>query len=208
MLKLFYMHNTCSAAAHIVLKETGAPYTPCFVDFALDAQKSPEYLRINPKGRVPALTVDDRVITENPVIQFYLATRFPEAELAPADPLDRMEWLSLITWLSNTMHTDIRHVTRPYNYSDEESTYDAIRDKGRKLVTGWLADLDARLERRTWMMGDQYTTADPYALVYFSIGKRLDLPISKLKNFPAWKERMLARPAVYRVFEEEQNCLL
>src|SRR3954470_12884396 len=98
-LKLFYAPGACSLAPHIVLEETGAAYEPVRVALAKGEQRTPEYLRINPKGRVPALTEGDSARTENPAILRYLARRFPEARLWPDDPRPEVrcaEWLARV----------------------------------------------------------------------------------------------------------------
>lgn len=208
MIELYYTRNSCSAASHITLEEIGVPYTAHFLDFQQGEQKSPKYLDINPKGKVPALKVGNELITENVAIQYYLATAYPQKNLMPAEGFRRAEWLSLISWLSNTVHPDARHITRPENYCDDPGTHESIRKKGRQTLATWLSDLDTRLRGRTWLMGDQYTTADPYALVFFGIGKRCGVPVAGLENYRAWKSRMLARPAVRKVLENETSDIL
>jgi len=83
MLKLFYAPGTCALATHIALEEAGADYEAVMVDFGAQAQRSPEYLAVNPKGRVPALVTDSGTLTETPALLVYVAQRFPAAELAP-----------------------------------------------------------------------------------------------------------------------------
>ena len=87
MFKLYYAPGTCALATHIALEEAGAPYEAVLVDFRSQSQRSPEYLAVNPKGRVPALVTDSGTLTETPALLCFVAQRFPEAELAPlADP--------------------------------------------------------------------------------------------------------------------------
>ena len=87
MLRLYYASGTCALATHIALEEAGAPYEAVPVDFGSQAQRSPEYLAINPKGRVPALITDNGTLTETPALLLFVAQRFPNAELAPlSDP--------------------------------------------------------------------------------------------------------------------------
>src|ERR687886_1496416 len=89
MLKLFYAVGTCALASHITLEEAGAEYETVRLDFAAGDQRKPEYLKVNPKGRVPALITDRGVLTETPAILAYIAQVFPKAKLAPLDdPFD------------------------------------------------------------------------------------------------------------------------
>ena len=94
MFRLYYAPGTCALATHIALEEAGAAYEAVPVDFGSQAQRSPEYLAISPKGRVPALVTKSCTLTETPGLLLFVAQRFPEAELAPlADPfaLARMQ---------------------------------------------------------------------------------------------------------------------
>ncbi len=83
MFRLYYASGTCALATHIVLEEAGAPYEAILVDFHSHAQRSPEYLAVNPKGRVPALATESGTLTETPALLFFVAQLFPNAELAP-----------------------------------------------------------------------------------------------------------------------------
>jgi glutathione S-transferase len=82
MIKLFYAPNTCALASHIALEEAGTAYTTVRVDFASNEQRQPEYLAINPKGRVPALVTDSGILTETPAILAFIAQSFPKSGLA------------------------------------------------------------------------------------------------------------------------------
>jgi len=87
MFRLYYAPDTCALATHIALEEAGAPYEAVLVDFRSQAQRTPEYLAVNPKGRVPALVIENGTLTETPALLCFVAQRFPNAELAPlADP--------------------------------------------------------------------------------------------------------------------------
>ncbi|MFM9981822.1 MAG: glutathione S-transferase N-terminal domain-containing protein, partial [Burkholderiales bacterium] len=79
MLKLFYSPGACSLASHIALEEAGAPYELMRLNFKADDQRKPEYLKVNPKGRVPALVTDRGTLTESPAILAYIAQTFPAA---------------------------------------------------------------------------------------------------------------------------------
>ena len=88
MFRLYYAPGTCALATHIALEEAGAPYEAVPVDFGAQAQRSPEYLAINPKGRVPALVTESGTLTETPGLLLFVAQRFSKAELAPlSDPI-------------------------------------------------------------------------------------------------------------------------
>src|ERR1700761_8907862 len=104
MLKLFYAPNACSLAPHIALNEAGADYEAVKVDTMKGEQRSPEYLAVNPKAKVPSLVTDRGILTEVPVLLGYIARSFPKAELAPADGFDFFMMQSFNTFLASTIH--------------------------------------------------------------------------------------------------------
>jgi glutathione S-transferase len=209
MLKLFYGAGACSLASHITLEEIGQPYETYSVKMATGEHKSPEYLKINPRGKVPSLQIDQQFLVENVAIQNYLVRRFPEADLAPKDPLGEARWLSVNAWMSNTVHPAFGRWNRPMNFTPEESAHPAIKEAGKKAFWDCLAEIDGMLAGKTWMHGEQYTTSDPYALVFYGWGLRIaELDLKQLKNFTAHKDRMLRRPAAKKILEREQSPLL
>ena len=113
MLTLYYTASTCSLATHIVLEEVGADYSTVRIDFATEQQKSAEYLKINPKARVPALVTDEGVLTETPAMLVYVAQRFPQARLAPmADPFFFAQIQSFNSYLCSSLHVAHAHRMR------------------------------------------------------------------------------------------------
>src|SRR3981189_1107819 len=105
MLKLFSAAHTCSLATHIVLEEVGADYSTARIDFAKTQQRSPEYLKVNPKGRVPALVTDRGILTETPAMLVFVAQSFPAAGLAPIDdPFTFAEMQAFNSYLCSPLH--------------------------------------------------------------------------------------------------------
>jgi glutathione S-transferase len=208
MLTLYYSPGACSLASHITLEETGAGYEAQQVLLAKGENKADAYLKINSRGKVPALRVDNDVITENVAILSYLARRFPQADLMPKDAVGEARWLSTMAWLSNTVHPCFTHVFRPERFAADPGAQAAVKETGRSSFWANLQEIDSLLAGKTWMQGRQFTTCDPYALVFFGWGTRIDLPMKELKHYTAWKDRMLERPAVRKILEREKSVLL
>jgi glutathione S-transferase len=188
-------------AAHIVLEESGEKYEPIRLDLAKGEQRSDAYLKLNPLGRVPVLRLDDGTpLSENTAILPYLGKRFG---LWPADALGEAKLLSLIGYFAAAVHPAFAHVGRPERYSDDPSDFPALREKGLKTFHGYLKDIDARLAGSEWL-SDRYSVVDPYALVFYAWGKRRELPVGDLKNYTAFRDRMLQRPAVQQTLADEQ----
>ena len=131
-LKLFYAPGACSLAPHIVLEETGAAYSTVRVALAQGEQRTPEYLRVNPKGCVPALTEGDWALTENPAILRYLARRFPEARLWPDDPHPEARCAEWLAWIASTIHVAYAHVRRPERYPGDAKAIEDVVAKGKE----------------------------------------------------------------------------
>ena len=201
MLTLYYGPGACSMAAHIVLEESGEQYTPQKVNLAGGEQRSADYLKINPHARVPALRLDDgETVSENTAILPYLGKRF---KLWPTDAKAETRALSLIGWFASSVHAAHAHVGRPERYTADQSAFPGIKEAGLKTFHACLQEIDGLLAGRQWI-GDSYSVLDPYAFVFYTWGVRRELPMSALKGYTAFKDRMVARPAVQRVLEDEK----
>jgi glutathione S-transferase len=136
MLTLYFSPGACSLASHIAIEETGAPYEAKLTALARGEQRTPEYLAINPRARVPALKTEDGVITENVAILTYLAKRFPEKNLLPRDLPGEVRCISTMAWLSNTVHPGFTRVFRPERFAEDAATHEAIKKSGRRCLLG------------------------------------------------------------------------
>ncbi|HLQ17996.1 MAG TPA: glutathione S-transferase N-terminal domain-containing protein, partial [Tabrizicola sp.] len=109
MLTFFYTPKTCALATHIALIDAGADYELKRIDFKSGQQRSPEFLAINPKGRVPALVTPQGILTETPALLAYLAQTHPDANLAPTDPFAFARLQAFTAFLSSTLHVAHAH---------------------------------------------------------------------------------------------------
>jgi glutathione S-transferase len=201
MLTLYYAPGACSMAAHIVLEESGEKYQPQKVDLAGGEQRTDAYLKINPQGRVPALRLDNGdYLAENTAILPYLGKRFG---LWPNDALAEAKALSLIGFFAASVHAAHAHVGRPERYSADASAYPGIKEAGLKTFHTHLQQIDKMLANREWL-SDRFSVLDPYGFVFYTWGVRRELPMNELKNYTAFKDRMLQRPAVQKVAEDEK----
>ena len=200
MLTLYYAPGACSMAAHIVLEESGETYEAKRVDLGKGEQRTEAYLKIHPLGRVPALRLDSgEALTENTAILPYLGKRYA---MWPVEPLGVARALSVIGFFASTVHPAHAHISRPERYATDKSHFPDIQAQGRKMFHEYLKQIDGMLAGRQWL-SDQYSVLDPYAFTFYTWGVRRELPMGELKNYVAHKDRMLARPAVRRVVEDE-----
>ena len=200
MLTLFYAPGACSIASHIVLEESGEKYQPRRMDLSKGEQKTAEYMKIHPLGRVPALKLDDgSPLTENTAILPFLGKRFG---LWPADPVKEARALSFIGFGASSVHPANTHVRRPERFTDDKSAFPGLQAAGRKTYHDFMKQIDGMLAGREWL-SDKYSVLDPYAFVFYVWGVKHELPMVELKNYTAHKDRMLKRPAVQRVVADE-----
>ena len=203
MIKLYYAPGACSLASHIVLEEVGVAYETQRLDLAKGEQRSPEYLKLNPRARVPTLVVDGQVLTENVGILSYLGGGWPRAGLWPQGTWDQAKLVATMAWLSNTVHTCYGHLFRPERYVDDPAGREAVKAKARAMYGEYLKEIDRLLSGRTWAIGDHCTVVDPYLLVFYRWGNRQGYPVKSLANYTALIRRVLARPAVKKVMSDE-----
>jgi glutathione S-transferase len=203
MFNLYYSPGACSLAPHIVLEELGVAYETHRVNLAAGEQRTPEYLKMNPLGRVPTLEVDGRILTENVAILTFLGGAFPKRGLWPRETLDQAAALSMIGFLASSVHPAYSTIFRPSRWVEDATAADALKATGRKRYFDFLKMIDEKLAGKNWFMGRQYTVVDPYLLVFYRWGNRLGLDVKSLANYSGHIERLLKRPAVKRVMEHE-----
>ncbi|WP_050528685.1 glutathione S-transferase family protein [Pseudorhodobacter aquimaris] len=164
-MKLYLAKGTISVAAAIVAEEAGLAYTPMVVDFAAGVQNQPEYLAINPKGRVPALEVPGGILTETGAILDYLADLAPSAGVVPQDPVQAGRMREVMYYLASTMHVNHAHKLRGHRWATQTASHEDMRAK----VTENMADCCAYIERNAikgpYVLGDQFCVADAYLYV-------------------------------------------
>jgi glutathione S-transferase len=204
MLKLYYSPGSCALASHIALQEAGAAYTAERVDFKSNQQTSPEYLAINPKGRVPALVTDRGILTETPAVLAFIAQRFPQAKLAPLDdPYTFAEVQAFNSYLCATVHVAHAHRGRGYRWANDEASFADMKRKVPETMAAGFALIERTMLRGPWVMGDSYTICDPYL---FTVAQWLEgdgVDVSALPRVIDHRRRMAERPAVRKVIEEQ-----
>lgn len=198
MLELYFAKGSCSLASHIALEEAGAAYKLERVDLGAGAQRKPDYLKVNPKGRVPALLTDKGIITENPAILAYVAQTFPDANLgALADSYAFGVMQAFNSFLASSVHVAFAHDRRPQRYADGEAAAQAMRAQAPVALAEYFGLIQDRFaDGRPFVMGDQYTVADPYLFVF---ERWLKGGLGNLTDYPAvaaHHARVAERPAV------------
>ena len=218
---LYYSPGACSMAPHIVLEETGEPFTLELVSSRGEREgpgtATAEWRAMNPKGRIPALaTVPGSaggapgLLTEAPAIMAYLAMRHPEAGLLPADPAGVARCIEWTNWLSGNVHAmSCGQIWRAHRFTMDEAGFEAVREKGRHNLAEQYDYVERLLgDGRDWAVPGGYSIVDPYLLVFFRWGQRIGIDMRG--DYPAWTrltDKLLERPAVRRVLEKEEAAM-
>jgi glutathione S-transferase len=184
MLTLFFAPGSSSMAAHIALHEVGVPFESRPLSFAKRENRTPDYLALNPEGKVPTLLIDGRPLTEVAAILFYLAKRFPEGRLLPEGDVEvEAQAISWMSFIASTIHP--------------------ARRQGIDHARSVFAIADRRLGTREWALG-RYSIADIHLFrLFWRFKNALHPAPAEFPNLAAHYERMMARPAVQRTCEIE-----
>ena len=201
--KLYYAPGACSFASHVAMEETGIAYETQRLNLAEGDQRKPEYLKLNPRGRVPTLVMGDHILTETVGIMTYFGGGYPDANIWPRKTWDQAKLVSTLAWLSNTVHPAYGHYLRSGRYVDGDDHQAAVKEKGLANFRGYLEEIDKLLEGHKWSIANQYTVADPYLLVFYRWGNRAKLPVKDLKHYTALADRVMSRKAVHKVMADE-----
>ncbi len=206
MLKLYYAAHTCSLATHIVLEEVGADYSTVRVEFAKEQQKSPAYLKVNPKARVPALVTDKGILTETPAMLVYLAQSFPASRLALMDdPFAFAQVQAFNSYLCSHLHVAHAHRMRGHRWvdADDQASIAAMQRKVPESVGGAFEMIEREMLKGPWVMGAHYTICDPYL---FTLAQWLEVDGVDPARIPRvidHRRRMSERPGVKKAIAEE-----
>lgn len=206
MLQLHYHPTDASLMPHILLEELGVPFELCLVDRSRNAQQSPEYLALNPNGKIPVLVDGELVLYETPAILLHLADTHPHSGLMPAlGTGQRGHAYKWLVWLSNTLQTTMVQ----YFYAERYVPADAVADfqaRTEARLAPLLDQLESQLQRSggPWLLGADYCAADCMAFVICCWTRNLQRPANSLPHLGAYLQRMRQRPAVQRASATEQ----
>lgn len=199
-MKLYYSPGACSMSDHIALEWIGKPYTT--QKMTKEGMKSPEYLKLNPAGAVPAFENDGWVLTQNVAILNYLADSFPEAGLGgDGTPKGRAEVNRWLSFLNADVHPTFHPLFGSTSYLDETAAQQT-RDKALDKLHDLFGRADRQLQGRDWLAGTR-SIADPYLFTVLRRAKAVNVDLTGYDNLSRFAERMSADPGVRKVLAEE-----
>lgn len=200
MMKLYFSPGTIAVAVAIALHEADLPFDPVRVDFASGAQMQPEYLALNPKGRVPALvTTDGTIMTETGALLEYIAALKPETELVPTAPQDAAHMRAVMYYLASTMHVAHAHKMRGTRWADTQAAFDDMKAKVPQTMTDCATYVENECLRGDYVLGASFSAADAYLFVACSWLAGDGVDVAQFPKITAFSERMEARASVKAV---------
>jgi glutathione S-transferase len=206
-LTLFSSPRACSLACHIALEESGLPFKVNVTRIREGQHQTAAYLRVNPWGKIPALKIDDEVLTESHAILSYIGDNAPtEMDLIPQnDPLQRARAHEWMNFLSSSVHIAFRPLFKPQYLIGDLALYPMLHEVGIPNLRRTLLEVDHRLKGKTWALGDNYSVCDPYLLVFYIWSQREDIieHVADMPNWGALVERIYAREATWTCLNRE-----
>ncbi|WP_114955048.1 glutathione S-transferase family protein [Sphingosinicella terrae] len=207
-LKLFFAPGACSRVSLIALEELGVDYETHLVAFMKGEHRSPDYLAMNPAGKVPLLVADGRPVAQNAAILTFLARAFPEAGLLPfgGNPFEEARILSQLVWCASDLHPIVTRIRLPFFFCDLPGGPEQVRAKAEEAMRAQLAPAEALLGRQPWLLGENFSAVDAYFYwVWFRItGAGFDS--AAYPNIGAHYRRMESRTSVQRVIAREAEA--
>ncbi|WP_180901142.1 glutathione S-transferase family protein [Martelella soudanensis] len=194
-MKLFHAPGACSEGIVLLLDRIGEPYDIHEINVKTGEQRQPDYLAINPKGKVPALLRDDgSLLTEFPAIAFWLARKFPEAGLLPTDPDGEARALELLDFIVSSLHMrGTALVQRPTAFAHSAEAQEEVKAMGRQAIEKGLAQLERELDGQKFLMGERFSLPDAAAYYVLSWQPRYQVPLGE--QLEAYYARLSDRSA-------------
>ncbi|MGE6982310.1 glutathione transferase GstA [Kluyvera intermedia] len=191
-MKLFYKPGACSLASHITLRESGKDFSLIGVDLMQKRMENgDDFLKVNPKGQVPALLLDDNtLLTEGVAIMQYLADGVADRQLlAPVGSINRYKTLEWLNFIATELHKGFTPLFRPDTPEEYKPAVRALLDKK-------LAFIDESLANAEWISGSRFTIADAYLFTVLRWAFAVKLDMAGYKHIADYMARVAARPAV------------
>lgn len=194
---LYYYPGNASLLPHMMLREIEADFALRLVDRANNAQKSPEYLRLNPNGRIPVLCDGDLVLFETAAIAMHLADRHPAARLAPpVGTPERSEFYKWMVHLTNTPQAEYRAWFYPEEYVSDPAAAETVKEAAGQRLEAMFRRIAAQLNGREWLLTSGFSAADLFLFMLVRWGRAMAVPPRGIAPLGAHAERVLERRAV------------
>lgn len=201
---LYYAPNACSLVPYVTLTEANADFEVRAINLRTDQQSTADYLKLNPKHKVPVLLVDGRPLTENVAIQIWIARNFPKAQLLPADPWQELQAVSILAWCASGVHPFLSRINSTTKVCDLPGAGDSVRRLAEKLLFENYRVADDMLAGRDYFF-DHFTAADAHFFWCLRRGLQLDVDFSQFKHCAAHFTRLQSRSSIQKLVAYEKS---
>jgi glutathione S-transferase len=203
-IALYYAPLSCAMAPYITLTEAKANFEVRPLNLRKDQHKSAEYMKINPKHKVPVLIVDGKALTENVAIQMWISRTFPQAKLLPSDPWEELKAISILSWCASGIHPFLARINSPPRVCDVPGADESVKRLASENLFENFAITDELLAGREFFF-EHFTAPDAHFFWCFRRAGQLAVDLSKFKNCQAHFERMKTRPSVQKLLDFEKT---
>ena len=203
-LTLYYAPQTCALVPYVTLTEAGADFDVQNINTRNGQNRTPEFLKVNPKHKVPVLVIDGEPLTENIAIQIWINRQFPQARLLPADPQEEIRAISLMGWFGSGIHPHLTPNARPQSYCDLPGSEESVKRVANKLLFGDFKIADDRLAGREWFFS-HFTACDAYFFWCFRRALSFQLDLAAFPHCVAHFNRVQQRASVQKVIAYEKK---
>ena len=200
---LYYAPNACSLVPYVTLTEAGANFETRPLNMRKEQQRSADYVKLNPKHKVPLLVVDGKPLSENVAIQIWIARTFPQAKLLPTDPWQELQAVSVLAWCASGMHPFLSRINSTSRVCDLPGADESVRRLAKGMLFENYEIADDMLAGREYFF-EHFTAADAHFFWCFRRGLQFDLDLSIFSNCTAHFERMKSRPSVQKLLTYEK----
>ena len=201
---LYYAPSACSLVPYVTLTEAEARFEVRPLDLRKEQQRSGDYLRLNPKHKVPLLVVDGRPLSENVAIQIWISRNFPRAKLLPGDPWQELQAISILAWCASGIHPYLSRINSTQKVCDVPGADQSVRRLAESLLFEAYAIADDMLAGRKYFF-EHFTAADAHFFWCCRRGEELGVELSGFANCRAHLERMKGRPSVQNLLTFEKS---
>lgn len=202
-ITLYYAPIACSLVPYVTLTEADANFSVQTINLQKGQQNSADYLRLNPKHKVPLLLVDGKPLTENVAIQIWIAHNFPKAALLPSDPWQELRAISMLSWCASSIHPLLSRINSPPRVCDVPNTGDSVRRLAVEPLFENYQIAEEILAGRDYFF-DHFTAVDAHFFWCFRRGLQFELDVSKFANCVKHHERMKSRSSVQKLLAHEK----
>jgi glutathione S-transferase len=204
-MTLYGCPHACSLVSHIALERTREVFTYAHVDLFANAQRSPSFLAVNPRGRIPVLAASDMVLTETPAILIWLTQRYPQAGILPRlSTTSGARIISDLSWFASGVHPALTRLMVPGRFTTGETCIASVRDAARDALVTEFSLIDSRLGTRRWWL-EEWSGMDAYLFWLWARSGEGPIDLTPYANWAQHASRMIERPEVDRALDRERR---